>query len=1068
MDGMREHGQHERIDGQHDRNDPAGDAKLQESSMDLAEVRAKLQSKTGKQYWRTLEELAGDPEFAELLHREFPRQAPSEWDDSLDRRDFLKLMAASLALAGLSGCGRTPEQYVVPYVKQPEGMVLGKPQFYATVMPFGADAIGLLVESHEGRPTKIEGNPDHPSSLGATNVFAQASVLNLYDPDRAQTVTKFGEIQTWSLFVDSAQAIAAEMKAANGAGFRILTGTVTSPTLATQIQSLLTLFPQAKWHQWEPAVGDGTREGAKLAFGSYLSTVYRPEKADVILSLDSDFLGSGPGHIRYAREFSRRRLLGERPKSNPLADEIFPETRMNRLYVVEPTPSVTGATADHRLPLRASEVELFARALVAKIGLGGSAAIPPDAEKWLDAVAKDLQKHKGASLVVAGEQQPAEVHALAHAINATLGNVGATVYYTQPVEVHPVNHLDSLRELCADIEAGKVETLLILGVNPVYTAPHDFDFASKIKFDEKKNRKKVKNTIYVGSHFDETAELCDWHVAESHYLETWGDARAFDGTLSVIQPLIAPLYHTHSAREALAAFGDKPGVSDYEVLRDRLKAAYPSGDFEKFWRKTLNDGLVAGSAFAPASAGLKFSAASLAAAKTTPADDIEFIFRPDPCVYDGRFANNGWLQELPKPVTKLTWDNAALISPKTAEKLQLAHDVAWRGGEHGKIYSNVIDIALSSSKVTAAAWRLPGQADGVVVLPLGYGRKKAGYTGTNKGFNAYAVRTSDALWTASAPTSAIKKTGDDYPLACTQYHFNMEGRQILATGTLEEYRKNPNFANEHAELPPKELSLYKGEAEFPYNRDKWAMAIDLNKCNGCNACVVACQSENNIPVVGKDQVMRGREMHWIRIDRYYEKAKSATNDPSSYDESLFNPPTFFQPVPCQQCENAPCEQVCPVGATAHSAEGLNDMTYNRCIGTRYCSNNCPYKVRRFNFLRFQDWETPQLKLLRNPEVTVRSRGVMEKCTYCVQRINNARIESEKLNSPIRDGAIVTACEQACPTEAIVFGNANDKESRVAKLKAQQRNYSLLGELNSRPRTTYLAAVRNPNPELESA
>jgi MoCo/4Fe-4S cofactor protein with predicted Tat translocation signal len=1055
---MREREQHEHLDGQHDHNDPGGDdAKLREGSMDLAAVRAKLQSKTGKQYWRTLEELAGDPEFEELLHREFPRQAPSEWDDSVDRRDFLKLMAASLAFAGLSGCGRTPEQYIVPYVKQPDGLMLGKPQFYATAMPFGADAIGLLVESHEGRPTKIEGNPDHPSSLGATNVFAQASILNLYDPDRAQTATKFGEIQTWSSFVESAQAIAAEMKGSNGAGFRILTGIVTSPTLAAQIQSFLTLFPQAKWHQWEPAVGDGTREGAKLAFGSYANTVYRVEKADVILSLDADFLGSGPGHIRYAREFSRRRNLNG------------PSDTMNRLYVVEPTPSVTGATADHRLPLRASEVELFARALAAKLGIGGSSAtLLSAAEKWLDTVAKDLQDHKGASLVVAGEHQPAEVHALAHAINGALGNVGTTLYYTQSVETHPVNNLESLRELCSDMYDGKVETLLILGVNPVYTAPHDFDFASKIKFDEKKKRKPVKNTIYVGSHFDETAELCDWHVAESHYLETWGDARAFDGTLSVIQPLIAPLYHTHSAREVLGAFGDKPGVSDYDALRDRLKASNPFPDFEKFWRKTLNDGVVTGSTFAPASLALKLNAASLPAVKTTPATDIEFIFRPDPCVYDGRFANNGWLQELPKPVTKLTWDNAALVSPKTGESLQLAHNIAWRGGEHGKIYSNVIDISLSNSKVTAAAWRLPGQADGVVVLPLGYGRKRAGYTGTNKGFNAYAVRRSDALWTASAPTSAIKKTGEDYPLACTQYHFNMEGRQILATGTFEEYRKNPNFANELGQLPPKELSLYKGEAEYPYDRDKWAMAIDLNKCNGCNACVVACQSENNIAVVGKDQVMRGREMHWIRIDRYYERLKPTVGDPSVYDDSLDNPPTFFQPVPCQQCENAPCEQVCPVGATAHSAEGLNDMTYNRCIGTRYCSNNCPYKVRRFNFLRFQDWETPQLKLLRNPEVTVRSRGVMEKCTYCVQRINNARIEAEKSNSPIADGAIVTACEQACPTQAIVFGNANDKNSRVAKLKAQQRNYSILGELNSRPRTTYLAAVRNPNPELEPA
>jgi molybdopterin-containing oxidoreductase family iron-sulfur binding subunit len=1050
MKNMREPEQHEHT---HDGNDHA-ERRKHEGPMELNAVRAKLQSKTGKQYWRTLEELAEDPEFEELLHREFPRLAPSEWDEGVDRRDFLKLMAASLALAGLSGCGRTPEQHIVPYVKQPDGLILGKPQFYATVMPFGADAIGLLVESHEGRPTKIEGNPDHPSSLGATNAFAQASVLNLYDPDRAQTPTKFGEIHTWAEFQNSAQAIAAGVKLADGAGFRILTGIVTSPSLAAQIQSVLARYPKAKWHQWEPAVSDGAREGAKLAFGNYVNMVCRPEKADVILSLDSDFLGSGPGHIRYAREFSRRRKL------NGVAD------KMNRLYVVEPTPSVTGATADHRLPLRASEVGLFARALAGKLGLGTSAALPSDAQKWLDAVAKDLQTDKGKSLVVAGEQQSAEVHALAHAINAALGNVGTTLYYTEPVEAYPVNHLESLRELCDDIKTGKVETLVILGVNPVYTAPHDFEFASLIGFDKKTKSKKVKNSICVSSHFDETAELCDWHVAESHFLETWGDARAFDGTVSVIQPLIAPLYRTHSAREALAAFSDKPGVTDYDALRERLKAAYPSGEFEKFWRKTLNDGLVVGSAFPPSAVSAKFSPGSLPAVKAASSDELEFIFRPDPCVYDGRFANNGWLQELAKPVTKLTWDNAALVSPKTADKYKITHEVGARGGEHGKIYSNVIDIELSNSKVTAAAWRLPGQADGVVVLPLGYGRKRAGYTGTNKGFNAYAVRSSTALWAAMG--GKISKTGDDYPLACTQYHFNMEGRQILATGTLEEYKKNPGFAHddeENKEKTKQQLSLYK---EYAYPGYAWGMAIDLNSCNGCNACVVACQSENNIPVVGKDQVMRGREMHWIRIDRYYQKAHSATNDPSTYDDSLYNPETFFQPVPCQQCENAPCEQVCPVEATAHSAEGLNDMTYNRCVGTRYCSNNCPYKVRRFNFLRFQDWETPQLKLLRNPEVTVRSRGVMEKCTYCVQRINNVRIESEKQNRAILDGEIVTACEAACPTEAIVFGNANDPNSRVAKLKAQQRNYSLLGELNTRPRTTYLAAVRNPNPELEKA
>ena len=1056
------------------------DAPWANRRLDLAAVRAQLQSKTGRQYWRTLEELAADPSFEELLHREFPRQAPSEWDDSVDRRNFLKLMAASLAFAGLSGCARPPEEHIVPYVKQPDGLVLGKPQFYATAMPFGADAIGLLVESHEGRPTKIEGNPDHPSSLGATNVFAQASILNLYDPDRSQTVTKAGEIQTWSQFLDAAQGMAATLKATGGQGFRILTGLITSPTLETQIGAVLSLYPQAKWHQWEPAVGDGTREGAKLAFGSYVNTVYRPEKADVILSLDSDFLGSGPGHIRYAREYSQRRKLDQFKEADRSRSE------MNRLYVVEPTPSVTGATADHRLPLRASEVENFARALAEKLGLGGSAKVPAGAEKWLDAVAKDLQQHKGASLVVAGEQQPAEVHALAHAINAALGNVGNTLYYTEPVEAGPVNHQQSLRELCADIDAGKVNTLLIAGVNPVYTAPHDFNFVDKLRFDEQKKSKKIQTVIHLSSHFDETAQYADWHVAESHYLETWSDVRAFDGTVSVVQPLIAPLYRTHSAREVLAAFTDKPGVTDYDAVRTTvqvlLRSPYitplpPVGDpeksWQKIWRKILNDGVIAGSAFPPAKVSLKFNPASLPAPKAASADDLEFLFRPDPCIYDGRFANNGWLQELPKPVTKLTWDNAALVSPRTAEKLGLTHSVAWRGGEHGKIYSNVVDIGLSGSNVTAAAWILPGQADGVVILPLGYGRSKAGYIGANKGFNAYAVRTSDTLWAASAPASIIKKTGDDYPLACTQYHFNMEGRQILATGTLEEYRKNPNFANEHAEAPPKELSLYTGEAQFPYNRDKWAMAIDLNSCNGCNACVIACQAENNIAVVGKDQVMRGREMHWIRIDRYYTNTLSATSgkstgDPSEYQPALDNPETFFQPVPCQQCENAPCEQVCPVEATAHSAEGLNDMTYHRCIGTRYCSNNCPYKVRRFNFLRFQDWETPQFKLMRNPEVTVRSRGVMEKCTYCVQRINNARIEAEKKNEPISDGAIITACEQACPTQAIVFGNANDPNSRVAKLRLQQRNYSILAELNSRPRTTYLAAVRNPNPELENA
>jgi molybdopterin-containing oxidoreductase family iron-sulfur binding subunit len=1033
----------------HEHGDHAEDETLRDFTLDLAAVREKLKGKSGKQYWRTLEELADDPHFQDLLHREFPRHA-SEWGDSVDRRNFLKLMGASLAFAGLAGCGRPDESHIVPYVKQPDGMVLGKPNFYATAMPFGADAVGVLVESHEGRPTKIEGNPDHPSSLGSTDALVQASILNLYDPDRAQTVLENDEIRSWSAFLDAAQGLATSVKAQNGAGFRILTGTITSPTLAWQLRKLLAQYPLAKWHQWEPAAGEGAREGAKLAFGRSINTVYAPGKANVILSLDSDFLASGPGHIAYAKQYARRRKLDG------------PNDTLNRLYVVEPTPTVTGSSADHRLPLRAGEIELFARALAGKLGLSSPVPLSGEAANWLEAAAKDLQKERGASLVVAGEYQPAAVHALAHAINASLGNVGTTLYYTEPVEAESTGNLESLRELCADMDAGKVDLLLILGGNPLYDAPHDFDFTSKLK--------RVPTAIHLSPYYDETSVYCHWHVSESHYLETWSDARAYDGTATIIQPLIAPLYYSRSAHDVVAAFSDKPGLPAYDAVRAYWAEASTHHDssIDVAWRKWLNDGVVHGTKFAPIKPELKFSATSLPVFKPAPADQIEFIFRPDPNVYDGRFANNGWLQELPKPVTKLTWDNALLVSPKLAQKLDLAHKIASRGGEHGQVRSTVVDIALNGSKVTAAAWTLPGQAENSVVLPLGYGRTLAGFTGSNKGFNAYAVRTSNALWVAS--DGKITPTGDDYPLACTQYHFNMEGRQILSTGTLAEYQKNPAFAHGGAEAPAKDDSLYK---EFEYKGYAWGMAIDLNKCNGCNACVVACQSENNIPVVGKDQVMRGREMHWIRIDRYYANSESATSgkatgDPTEYNPSLDNPQTFFQPVPCQQCENAPCEQVCPVGATVHSAEGLNDMVYNRCIGTRYCSNNCPYKVRRFNFLRFQDWDTPQLKLLRNPEVSVRSRGVMEKCTYCVQRINNGRIEAEKQNRPIRDGEIVTACESACPSEAIVFGNANDPNSRVAKLKAQQRNYSLLGELNARPRTTYLAAVRNPNAELEKA
>ena len=1035
----------------------AEERELREYSLDMNAANASAKNGRGKKYWRSIEELAADPHFEDLLHREFPRAA-SEWDESVDRRNFLKLMGASMALAGMAGCDAAPEQHIVPYVKQPDGLILGKPQQYATVMPFGAEAIGILVESHEGRPTKIEGNPDHPSSLGATDVFAQAAILDLYDPDRAKTPTFAGDIRTWAQFQEAAAGLATAQKAVNGAGLRILTGTITSPTLAAQIEYVLKLFPQAKWHQWEPAQSDGAYEGAKLAFGRALNTVLNIEKAKVILSLDSDFLASGPGHIRYAKDFYRGRNL------------TGPADEMNRLYVVEPTPSVTGSAADHRLPLRTAEVELFARAIASKLGLGGSITLPTAAEKFAEAVARDLEKNKGVSLVVAGEQQSASVHALAHAINGALSNVGATLHYTDPVVANPVNRAESLHDLAADIHKGKVDVLIILGGNPVYDAPRDWAFS---EFDQK--LKKVHDVIHLSSHYNETSEFARWHIPETHFLESWGDARAYDGTYSVIQPLIAPLYQAHSAFEVLSAFTDKPGVTAYEAVREQVRTTLGSGDVEKNWRKTLNDGLISIMKVPPIAVTAKVDVASLSPVKALGADELEFVFRPDPTIYDGRFANNGWLQELAKPITKITWDNAALVSPATALKLGISHDrnvrIKSRGGEHGQVSSPIADIELSGGKVSAAIWIVPGQADGVVVLPLGYGRKRAGETGTNKGFNAYSVRASNALWSAAGGKLTV--TGEDYPVACTQYHHNVEGRKIVSSASLEEYKKNPKFAKERDETPPSGLTLYQDYRELGYYQHyKWAMAIDLTKCNGCSACVVACQSENNIPIVGKDQVMRGREMHWIRIDRYYESGLKTQADEDSEVPALRNPPTYFQPVPCQQCENAPCEQVCPVAATVHSAEGLNDMVYNRCIGTRYCSNNCPYKVRRFNFLRFQDWETPSLKLMRNPEVTVRSRGVMEKCTYCVQRINNARIEAEKDNGgigrEIRDGEIVTACEQACPSEAIVFGNANDPNSRVSKLRepVHSRAYNMLGELNTRPRTTYLGAVRNLNPDLE--
>jgi MoCo/4Fe-4S cofactor protein with predicted Tat translocation signal len=984
-------------------------------------------------FWRTLDELAEDPAFRERLYNEFP-SAVEEISDPIQRREFLRVMGASLALAGVTACTRQPAETIVPYVRQPEETIPGRPLFYATAMTLGGIGAGLLVESHEGRPTKIEGNPDHPGSLGATDVYGQAAILDLYDPDRARALTSLGEIRPWADYISMMRNVLAAQEPRQGAGLRILTEAVSSPTLAAQIQELQSRLPMAKWHRWDPAGTDRAHEGSRLAFGEVVDAQYKFDQADVIVALDCDFLGSEPGRLRYARDFASRR----RPEN---------AERMSRLYAIETMPSLTGARADHRVGLRPGRIGNAALALAREVGVSGLAEAGAVEGVDLAAIGRDLSAHRGSSLVVAGYSQPPIVHALAHAMNAALGNVGRTVVYTETAEASPVDQLESMRELTAEMNKGQVDVLLILGGNPVFTTPADLAFGEALS--------KVPLLVHMNQHEDETSERCHWHIPETHFLESWSDTRAYDGTVSIVQPLIAPLYGGRTIHEAIGALSATPEKAPYDLVRAHWLnqtepgATEPTPAFESAWRRWLHDGVVAGTTSKPKTPALKAAAITEQSASLRAGEvgGLDVSFKLDPSILDGRFANNGWLQEVPKPVTKLAWDNAVIVSPATAEKLQAGGAPAFRGGEHGQVVSDLVELRFNNRTVTGAIFPVAGHPDDCATVHLGYGRRRGGRVAMGTGFDANAIRTTDALWWGNG--LEIAKTGGEYSLACTQYHHLMEGRGMVRAVTRDEFVKDPRAVHEGFEAPARTLTLY---PEFKYEGYKWGMAIDVNSCIGCNACVVSCQAENNIAVVGKDQVLRGREMHWLRVDSYY-RGEAA------------NPETYFQPVPCMQCENAPCEVVCPVAATTHSDEGLNDMVYNRCIGTRYCSNNCPYKVRRFNYLLYQDWNTPSLKLGRNPDVTVRSRGVMEKCTYCVQRINEAKIGAEKEDRQVRDGEIKTACEAVCPTDAIVFGDLNDPKSRVAALKAGARNYSLVEELNTRPRTTYLAAVRNVNPEV---
>lgn len=1065
---------------------------------------------TGPQYWRSLEHLADTPAFREWMEREFPEGA-SEFTDGVSRRHFVQIMSASFLLMGLgmtTGC-RRPEEKILPFTKMPPGYTHGVPQYYATSRPTRGSAVPVLVKSYDGRPIKIEGNPEHPLNQrgegeparphGGTDVFTQASILNLYDPDRAQRFTYKGENVAREKALDALAAAGKEAEAKQGKGLCFLMGRSSSPSLWRVAGLLRQKFPQARGFIHEPVDFDIHREAATLAFGEPVRPVFHLDQARRILALDCDFIGAEEDAWQLIRGYTKGRKL----KS--------PEADMSRLYAVESLMTLTGANADHRLRLPSSQVLALAAAMVADLleqtkasdsaaGAGQvvqalrdlAKSLPAEAQKWASTCLKDLAAHPGEGVVLVGYHQPLAVHVLANALNFHLQAVGKTVSFVTA----PDAGAGSLADLAKALNAGEVETLVILGGNPVYTAPADLDWAA--------TQRKAKTIIRLGDHEDETFAVSDWHLPAAHYLESWGDVRTLDGTLVPVQPLIEPLFGGVTVLEVLARIGGLPSSKPYDIVRETFKEFATEGSFEETWKRFLFDGFLAGSAAKPVNVTkVDWSAARTVLASVTPLaapteQSLEVVFMRDAKVDDGRYNNNGWLQELPEPMTKLTWDNALLVSPATAKALgvyRVDHDYAG-SRTSPKTYVPVARIEMAGRSIEAPVWVQPGMADNVAGLTLGYGRRLTGRVGKGAGYNAYALRTTAAPYLAAG--AKLTPAGRDFEIATTQNHWTMMGRPIIREANLAEFKQNPRFAQAMNTPAPDGLGpLYPNPLDEVSGTaiHQWAMSIDLGSCVGCSACVVACQSENNIPIVGKDMVGRNREMNWIRLDRYYLGSED-------------NPQVVQQPMMCQHCEAAPCENVCPVNATVHDPEGLNLMVYNRCVGTRYCSNNCPYKVRRFNFFDYNrrpldqlyrspltsftdgEWEMkrwfknpdrgskPQdewdlLKLARNPDVTVRMRGVMEKCTLCVQRIEQGKI-AQKVKAgqsgdiEVRDGAVRTACQQACPADAIVFGNMKDPHSEVAQARASERTYMVLDYLATKPRVTYLARVRNPNPEMPDA
>ena len=1047
-------------------------------------------------HWRSLEDKHAEPEErAALAEAELPggfaqgllgsggllkksgtrRQDPLASQPKISRRGFLATSGTAAAALSLQGCIRRPVENIVPYVEAPEYLIPGSPLHFATVTQRGNDALGLLVTSHTGRPTKIEGNADHASSAGGTDLRAQAAVWDLYDPDRSRGPARRSDAgltdATFAEFDEAFQSLLAGHRRSGGRGLRVLMQPTNSPSVLRLRAAIQAAMPQVRFHTWSAVADDEVREGARLAFGQVLYPVYDVQRADTILALDSDFLGSDEGAVRNSRGWGARRS-----PTNPDRDV------MARLYSVEPTYSVTGAAADHRLRLPAQACEGFLKALAKAMEgrngftLGPLAAAVQDADPgehaaFIDALADDLagvqgktnQETPNRAFVVVGPRQPARVHALAHAINHGLGAIGAGVSLYRPSDPEQPRCDESLRALQA--EADQVETLLILGGNPVYDTPGDVDFAGLLG-------RNGLTSIHLGYHRDETSQACTWHVPLAHELETWGDQRAVDGTLSIQQPLIAPLFGGRSPLEMLALVAGERNWRGHHVTRRTLRGRVPGAvAFERQWRRALHRGLVAGTSEPAVTAAPQVAAIAAALREAPPAEppsesSLEVIFLPDPALWDGRHANNLWCLECPDPITKIVWDNAALMSRTTRDALGL------RNGD-------VIRLERDGAQIELPVWTLPGHADNSISLLLGWGRTAAGRYGNAQtwpglgtepdwragGFDVNPLRSIAALGFVGGVR--LSKTGATYDIVQTQTHGYMEGRPVAIDATFEEYRRQPDFASYRSvELITgplwAEVDYAPREVATGRRLKKWGMAIDLSACTGCNTCTLACQAENNIPAVGKQEVKRGREMAWIRIDRYF----------SGVDDE---PAMTMQPVACQQCEEAPCENVCPVNATTHTPEGLNDMAYNRCVGTRYCANNCPYKVRRFNYLDWHNhlddpWafhgEFSELRKMQfNPNVTVRMRGVMEKCTYCVQRIQEAKLAARREQRDLRDGDVVTACEAACPTGAIVFGDLNDESSRVTRAAGINRRYKLLAEIGTQPRTTYLGKIRNPNPAL---